>query len=118
MPDLLQYTDPFADVGIIVAVLACIAFVVSYAFFFQWRRTPAGRSLLYFVIALLSVAIISYLARWFGPEYWGRAVLRPLTWWAVAVTAIRLTFVLWTSSSAGSSIDIKPRTHRSSKESS
>lgn len=116
MPDLLQYTDPFADVGIIVAVLACIAFVVSYAGFFQWRLTPAGRSLLYFVIALLSVAIISYLARWFGPDYFGRAVLRPLTWWAVAFTAVRLTVVLWTSSSAGSSIDIKPRTSRPDKE--
>lgn len=107
MPELLDYTDPFADVGIAVAVLACAAFVVSYAFFFHWRLTSAGRSLLYFVCALLSVAIISFLARWYGPEYWGRAFLRPLTWWAVAITAVRLTFVLWTSPS----IDIKSRTH-------
>ncbi|WP_405376009.1 MULTISPECIES: hypothetical protein [unclassified Microbacterium] len=116
MPDLLHITDPFADVGIIVACLACVAFVVSYAGFFKWRLTPAGRSLMYFVLALLSVAIISYLARWFGPEYWGRVVLRPLTWWAVAITAIRLTVVLWTSSSEGSSIDIKPRNNRTDKE--
>lgn len=107
MPDLLDYTDPFADVGIGVAMFACLAFVVSYVGAFNWRLTSAGRSLLYFVLALLSVAIISFLARWFGPEYWGRAVLRPLTWWAVAITAVRLTFVLWTSPS----IDIKSRTH-------
>lgn len=114
MPDLLEYTDPFADVGIIVAVLACLAFVVSYASAFNWRLTSAGRSLMYFVVALLSVAIISYLARWFGPEYWGRAVLRPVTWWAVAITAIRLTYVLWTTSS----IDIKARETRADKETS
>lgn len=111
MPELLEITDNIADVGIGVAFLACLVFVVSYSRFFNWRLTPAGRSLLYFVVALLSVAGIAFLGRWLGPEYWGREVIRPLTWWAVAITAIRLTYVLWTSPS----IEIPTRT-RADKE--
>lgn len=112
MPDLLNTTDLIADIGIAVAAAACLAFVVSYATAFNWRLTAAGRSLMYFVVALLSVAVIAFLGRWLGPEYFGRELLRPLTWWAVAATAVRLTFVLWTSPS----IDIKARPARVEKD--
>ena len=109
MPDLLTTTDLIADFGIIFAAVAASVFVVSYAVFFNWRLTQAGRSLMYFVLALVSVAILSFLSRWLGPEYWGRELLRPLTWWAVAATAIRLTWVLWSTSSSGDSLDIESR---------
>lgn len=117
MPDLLTITDQIADIGILVAVAAAAVFVVSYAIFFNWRLTPEGRSILYFVLALLSVAFISFLARWVGPEYWGREFFRPVTWWAVALTLVRLTVVLWTSSRRGNSINIAPRS-TSTKETS
>lgn len=109
MPNFLPLTDLIADVGIIVAALACAVFVVSYALFFRWRLTPAGRALMYFVVALLSVAVIAFMGRWFGPEYPGRELFRPVTWWAVALTAIHLTVVLWTSSRRGRSLDIQSR---------
>ncbi len=112
MPDLLTITDTIADIGIGVAAAACFVFVVSYGTAFNWRLTAAGRSLMYFVVALLSVAVIAFLGRWLGPEYFGRELLRPATWWAVAITAVRLTFVLWTSPS----IDIPTRTVRPEKE--
>lgn len=112
MPELLSFTDPIADVGIIFAFVAAFAFVVSYATFFNWRLTQAGRSLMYFVIALLSVALLSFLGRWLGPEYLGRELLRPVTWWAVAVTAMRLTWVLWNSSRSGQSLDIESRSRK------
>lgn len=112
MPELLTFTDPIADVGIIFAFFAALAFVVSYATFFNWRLTQAGRSLMYFVIALLSVALLSFLSRWLGPEYWGREILRPVTWWAVALTSARLTWVLWTSSRQGRSLDIESRARK------
>ncbi len=114
MPDLLTITDTIADIGIGVAAVACLVFVISYATAFNWRLTSAGRSLMYFVVALLTVAVIAFLGRWLGPEYFGREFLRPATWWAVAITAIRLTYVLWTSPS----IDIPTRTTRSDKETS
>lgn len=109
MPELLAITDRFADVGIIVAFIAAFGFVVSYATFFRWRKTPAGRSLLYFVAALIAVAFLSFLGRWLGPEYWGRVLIRPIVWWTVAGTAIRLTWVLWTSSRNNQSLDIESR---------
>lgn len=116
MPELLEITDPIADVGIIFAFVAAVVFVVSYASFFNWRLTAAGRSLMYFVIALLSVALLSFLGRWLGPEYWGREILRPVVWWAVAATATRLTWVLWTSSRQGHSLDIESRPRRDKTE--
>ncbi|WP_311257326.1 hypothetical protein [Microbacterium sp. WCS2018Hpa-9] len=97
MPELLVVTDLIADIAIIFASIATAIFVASYAIFFNWRLTQAGRSLMYFVVALLSVALLSFLGRWLGAEYFGRELLRPLTWCAVALTAIRLTWVLWTS---------------------
>lgn len=109
MPELLTITDRLADIGIIVAFAAAVTFVISYAVFFNWRLTQAGRSLMYFVIALLAVALLSFLGRWFGPEYWGREILRPVTWWAVAITSIRLTWVLWASSHLGRPLDIQSR---------
>lgn len=97
MPELLAVTDLIADVAIIFASISVSAFAFSYATFFNWRLTQAGRSVMYFVLSLLSVALLSFLGRWLGPEYYGREVLRPLTWIAVFVTAFRLTWVLWTS---------------------
>lgn len=110
--DLLAVTDLIADVSILIAIVACAAFVISYAVFFNWRLTAAGRALMYFVVALLSVAVIAGLGRWLGPEYPLREFTRPITWGAVAVTAIRLTFVLWTSSRSGSSIDVPSRSRK------
>lgn len=109
MREYLALTDLIADIGILIAVVACTAFVASYATFFNWRLTAAGRALMYFVVALLSVAVIASLGRWLGPEYFGRELLRPLTWLAVAGTSTRLTVVLWTSSRRGRSLDISSR---------
>lgn len=106
---LLTVTDFIADISILVAIIGCGTFVISYATFFNWRLTPAGRALMYFVIALLSVAIIAGLGRWLGPTYFGRELTRPITWGAVAFTSIRLTWVLWTSSRLGHSIDVPSR---------
>ncbi len=111
MPELLVITDLVADIAIIFASVATAVFVFSYAVFFNWRLTQAGRSLMYFVVALLSVALLSFLGRWLGPEYFGRELLRPLTWCAVALTAVRLTWVLWTSRSL--SIESRPRKDKS-----
>lgn len=118
MHSLLAVTDFIADVAILIAIIGCSAFVASYGSFFNWRKTPAGRSLMYFVAALLSVAFIAGLGRWLGPEYFGRELLRPLTWLAVAGTSLRLTWVLWTSSRRGNSLDISSRPRKDKGETS
>jgi len=112
MPDLLPITDAVADWAIIIAAAASAVFAYSYAFHFEWRQTPAGRALLGFVTSLLSVAVIAFLGRWLGPEYFGREILRPLTWVAVAVSSIRMTYVLWATSAPGEKFDIGDRKHK------
>lgn len=99
MPDrhFLALTDVIADVGIIVASVGALVFVVSYASFFAWRRTTAGRAVMYVFLALLSVALLAFLGRWVGPDYWGRELARPLVWWAVALAVARLVWVLWSN---------------------
>ena len=54
MRDYLNVTDTIADVGILAAFAAVLVFVISYAVFFNWRKTAAGRALMYFVVSLLS----------------------------------------------------------------
>ncbi len=109
MPELLPTTDLIADLGIIVAGVASIVFVVSYALFFNWRKTPPGRALMYVFLALTSVARLAGAGRGFGPEYWGREFFRPATWWAVAVTIVHLVWVLWSNWRVKKPLDIEFR---------
>lgn len=109
MREYLEVTDLIADIGIIAASIGAILFVFSYGAFFNWRRTPAGRALMYVFISLGSVALLAFAVRWLGPEYLGRELFRPLTWWAVAVTVFHLVWVLWSNWRVESPLDIESR---------
>ena len=112
MREYLELTDAIADWGIIFAFVGVVAFTFSYAFFFSWRKTPPGRALMGVGFALLGVALLSLLGRWYGPHYWGREILRPVVWWSVAYTVTRLLWVLWASWRTYSPIDIPSRDHK------
>jgi hypothetical protein len=118
MPDTTTFLDRFADFGIVVAFAAALVFVISYASFFNWRRTPAGRALLYVFVSLIAVAFLALLGRFIGPEYFGRYVLRPLVWWSVAAAMIRLVWVLWSNwrRTDQSPLDIQSKPRKSEKE--
>lgn len=93
----MNFLDLIADVGVIVALIGAIVFTVSYAVFFNWRKTPAGRALMYVFLSLSAVAALVFLAIWVSPTYWGRDVIRVVTWWSVAIAMIRLVWVLWSN---------------------
>ncbi len=113
MREALETTDLFADIGILVAAGASTVFVISYGVFFSWRKTPAGRALMYFVLSLASVAWLAGFGRWLGPEYWGREFFRPVTWWAVAVTIGHLVGVLWSNWRVGKpGLDVTSRNRK------
>lgn len=84
------------DLIMFVGLLGAVTFAVSYAAFFAWRKTPAGRSLMYFVLALIVWAGQSFLAR-MDPDYPWRAWSRIVVYALIAGTIWRLVVTLWRS---------------------
>lgn len=83
------------DVVMTVTMLGTAAFAVSYAVFFNWRKTQAGRSLMYFVLALVLWAGLSTFTRLVGGEFPGRPYVRLVVFLAILATVVRLLVVLW-----------------------
>lgn len=84
------------DFIMLTAIIGVIAFIVSYVTFFNWRKTPAGRSLLYFVSALALWAAQSFIAR-VDADYPGRAWSRIVVYVVISVMVWRLVVTLWRS---------------------
>ena len=91
---------PLLQIGDLIMLLASvggIVFAISYATFFRWRKTAAGRALLAFVVSLDLVFLVNLLGRFFGPDYAGREVVRIVVYSAVFVSIWSLVFILWRS---------------------
>lgn len=101
---------------LIVAAIGAIVFAVSYAGFFNWRKTDAGRALMYFVWSLIAVFINNTIARIAGVDYFGREWVRIVVYTAVALTIWRLVLVLWRNWRAGAApLDIESRPRKDTK---
>ena len=97
------------------AAVGTLVFGVSYAFWFRWWKTPAGRALLAFVTSLILVFLLNMLGMFLGPEYEGRELVRIGFYSTVFASSWWMVFVLWHSSrkNAGTpSLDIEPRERR------
>lgn len=94
------------DLVMLSAIIGTVVFAVSYATFFAWRRTPAGRSLMYFVLALVAWSVQSFVSR-LNPDYPGRGIIRILVYLLITVTVWRLVVTLWRS--WGRPLAITPR---------
>lgn len=92
MTELIFFTG---DLIMIAAAVGAVVFAVSYSLFFNWRKTAAGRALMYFVWSLIAVFINNTIARLGGVDYPGREWIRFAVYLAVAVTIWRLVWVLW-----------------------
>lgn len=101
------------DVELLVAAVGAIFFVVSYSMFFRWRKTSAGRSLMYFVLSLIVVFVNNIAARSFG-DYPYREWVRLVIYATVAITIWRIGIVLWSNWNAHKpGLDIENRPRRS-----
>lgn len=84
------------DVVMLTAAIGATVFAFSYAFFFTWHKTPAGRSLMYLVLALVTWAVEASIAR-LNPEYFGREWARIVIYTIIAFTTWKLVGTLWLS---------------------
>lgn len=84
------------DIIMLVALVGAIVFAVSYAIFFNWRITRAGRALMYFVLALIAWAAQSFAAR-VNPDYPMREWVRIVVYLGIVSTIWGLVVALWRS---------------------
>lgn len=94
MSDLLQ---SLVDLEIIVVCVGLVVFVVSYMSFFNWRKTSAGRSLLFFVISLLALVCCSVIRVFTGSDSMIFAISRGIVYTTLVFTTWHMVRVLWTS---------------------
>lgn len=111
---MLDHTlNLIGDIEIFVAGAGALVFAVSYMAFFNWRKTQAGRALLYFVLALVALCFVNALGRWMGNDYPFREYVRSGVYTAIVATIWRLVWVLWRNWRRGDprplNIEQKPR---------
>lgn len=85
------------DTGWLLAEVLVIAFLISYTGFFAWRKTAAGRAVVYTFIGLSFLVLTAVLVVIFGPDYWGREVVRLVVAWGLVLALARLIWVLWSN---------------------
>lgn len=93
---MTQLLYDMGDLIMTASMLGALAFAVSYAVFFRWRKTAAGRSLMYFVGALVLWAGLSTFTRFVG-EYPLREYIRLVVFLVIAIAIWRMVWTLWTS---------------------
>lgn len=94
------------NILLVIGAIGAVVFAISYAAFFNWRKTSAGRALMKFVIGLITVFVINsigtfYGVQYTGGEYPGRWLLRTLGYGYLVYTMIDLIRVLWTNWHSG-----------------
>lgn len=105
------------DVILIAAAIGATVFAISYGSFFNWRRTEAGRALMYFVLSLIAVFVNNTAARLMGTDYPYREWVRLAVYIVVAWTIWRLVFVLWRNWRADRPpFELDAKTRNSTKE--
>lgn len=112
---MIEFILRLGDLVMIGAAIGAGVFAVSYAGFFNWRKTAAGRALMYFVWSLIAVFTNNTIARLAGTDYPFREWVRIAVYICVAITIWRLVWVLWRNWRSGEvplALESKPRNDR------
>jgi len=109
MNDLDKVLQILSSIAIVLCFSLTIIFATSYAFFFNWRSTQAGRSILYLVVSMAALLGLA-MFRVFWNQIEVFEVLRVLLYSSLIATLGHLLSVLWRSGSGDRSIVIENRT--------
>lgn len=97
-------------IEVFVAFMAGLVFTVSYVLFFRWRKTHAGRAIMYLFCSWIAVTSLSLLVLFFGQTYFLREWLRLAAWTFVMFAAVNVVRVLWRSwLLGGKALDLESR---------
>lgn len=89
MTEVLVYVSDFF---VLVAVIGLVVFVFSYGVLFRWRRTLAGKALMFFVSSLLLTLLLAVVRILFGEV--ARDFVRPAVFGLIAVAIWALVLSL------------------------
>lgn len=120
-PDYMRpdatWADVLADFVLMGCGLGALVFVILYGIFLNWRETPAGKALFYFMASLAAVLVLVILSRLTGGDYPGRDLVRLGVYSAGFVTSWRLVVELirsWREGADGLNINRRERTRTGS----
>lgn len=80
-----EWLKLFANTTILYIGITLLAFIALYAFFFNWRSTSGGRSVMYFVSSLELLILLAAFLQW-SPEDLLQAETEQLLRWEVYLT--------------------------------
>lgn len=84
-------------IEVFLTAVGLLVFAISYGAFFNWSKTSAGRSLMYFVLSLLSLVVVSLLRNWLGGQHEVTLIARAIVFTILTFTTGHLVRVLWSS---------------------
>lgn len=105
--------DALSDFELLGAGLACLIFVISYASFFNWRKTKAGAAIFYLLSSLVLVLLHTILAKASGgADFPGRSIIRAAVYLLPLAAGVRIVYVLWWNYfHASKLLDLQRRPH-------
>lgn len=103
--------DHISEILMLGSGAGVVLFTVSYIAFFQWRRTGAGKAILYFALSLCALLGQIIATRSFGGDFVLRDIVRLVAYAVVFLSSWGLVFTLWRNWSRGAPpIELKQRT--------
>lgn len=92
-PPPATWIDSLGNFLLLGAALSVLAFGLTYGLGSNWRKYPAGRSIMYFVSGLIFWSIHTVITRFTGGDWLFRDVFRALVYGYLMVVSLKL---LWT----------------------
>lgn len=98
---------------LLICFIGAIVFTVSYGWFFNYRKTAAGRGLMALIVGFIAVFLMSVIGTFIGihyplGHYPGYDVVHWLFYGYLTFTIYHLIWVLWVNRYSGLNVESAP----------